>query len=181
VFGITGPDVGQLTQRLSIAFQWTTVLSQTAAWYKYAKSQYLMGWKDALLLVDTLKAPFDLASTANPALLKPVTRASRGCSGRSPSSRSAGLPPVRRTRRRRRRRRWRTPWLRRCTRRHRRRRWLEESYLGRDGAETRTSVAIRSARYVASRPTPDKRPEPHVYCQGSPRKKSPGAEVTPRS
>ena len=69
VFGITAPDVGQLTQRLSVAFQWTTLLSQTAAWYKYSKSEYLMAWKDALLLVDSLKAPFDLASTANPALL----------------------------------------------------------------------------------------------------------------
>jgi hypothetical protein len=69
VFGITAPDVGQLTQRLAVAFQWTTLLSQTAAWYKYSKSQYLMAWKDALLLVDSLKAPFDLASTANPALL----------------------------------------------------------------------------------------------------------------
>jgi hypothetical protein len=69
VFGITAPDVGQLTQRLAVAFQWTTLVAQTAAWQKYAKSQYLMGWKDALLLVDSLKAPFDLAATANPAML----------------------------------------------------------------------------------------------------------------
>jgi len=69
VFGITAPDVGQLTQRLSVAQQWTVLLSQTAAWSKYAKSQQGMAWKDALQLVDTLTPAFELASTANPALL----------------------------------------------------------------------------------------------------------------
>ena len=69
VFGITAPDLTQLVQRLNVAYQWTMLLSQTAAWYKYAKSQQGMGWKDAVLLVDALKAPFDLAVTANPALL----------------------------------------------------------------------------------------------------------------
>jgi hypothetical protein len=69
VFGITAPDVGQLTQRLSVAYDWTMLLSQTTAWYKYAKSQQGLAWKDALLLLDALKAPFSLASTANPALL----------------------------------------------------------------------------------------------------------------
>ena len=69
VFGITAPDVGQLTQRVSVAYQWTLLLSQTVAWYKYAKSQQGMAWKDALELLDTLKPPFNLASTANPALL----------------------------------------------------------------------------------------------------------------
>lgn len=69
VFGITAPDVAQVTQRLSVAYQWTMLLSQTAAWYKYAKSQQGMAWKDALPLVDSLKAPFDLAETANPAML----------------------------------------------------------------------------------------------------------------
>jgi hypothetical protein len=69
VFGITAPDVGQLTQRLDVANQWTLLLSQTAAWYKYARSQQGMAWKDALLLVDALTTPFDLAAAANPALL----------------------------------------------------------------------------------------------------------------
>ena len=69
VFGITAPDVTQLTQRLSVGSEWTTLLSQTAAWYNYTKSQQGTAWKDAMLLLDTLKSPFDLASTANPALL----------------------------------------------------------------------------------------------------------------
>ena len=69
VFGITAPDAAQLIQRLNVAYQWTMLLSQTAAWYKYAKSQQGMAWKDAVILVDALKAPFDLAAAANPALL----------------------------------------------------------------------------------------------------------------
>jgi hypothetical protein len=69
VFGITAPDVGQLTQRLSVAYDRTMLLSQTTAWYKYAKSQQGMAWKDAQLLLDALKPPFGLAATANPALL----------------------------------------------------------------------------------------------------------------
>jgi hypothetical protein len=69
VFGITAPDVGQLTRRINVAYEWTMLLSQTAAWYKYAKSQQGMAWKDAVLLLDALKPPFDLATAANPALL----------------------------------------------------------------------------------------------------------------
>jgi len=69
VFGITAPDPAQLTQRVNVAYQWTMLLSQTAAWYKYAKSQQGMAWKDAILLLDALKPPFDLAATANPAML----------------------------------------------------------------------------------------------------------------
>jgi hypothetical protein len=69
VFGITAPDVGQLTQRLGVAYDWTMLLSQTAAFYKYARSQHGMAWKEALQMIDALKPPFDLASSANPALL----------------------------------------------------------------------------------------------------------------
>jgi len=69
LFGITAPDVGQLTQRLGVAAQWATLLSQTYAWYQYVKSQQGMSWKDTVLLLDGLKAPFDLATTANPAVL----------------------------------------------------------------------------------------------------------------
>lgn len=69
VFGITAPDVAQLTQRVGIGYDWTMALSQTTAWYKYAKAQQGMAWKDAQLLLEALKAPFTLASTANPALL----------------------------------------------------------------------------------------------------------------
>jgi hypothetical protein len=69
LFGITAPDVGQLTQRLNVASQWTALLSQTSAWYKYVKSQEGMAWKDALELVFQLQTPFELASQANPALL----------------------------------------------------------------------------------------------------------------
>ena len=60
--------MNQLTQRISVAYDWTLLLSQTAAGYKYAKSQQA-AWRDARVLVDALKPPFDLASTANPAML----------------------------------------------------------------------------------------------------------------
>ncbi|HEY3819076.1 MAG TPA: hypothetical protein VGL81_18025 [Polyangiaceae bacterium] len=69
LFGITAPDLGQLSQRLGVAIQWTTLLSQSSAWFTYVKSQEGLAWKDALLLLDQLKAPFQLASQANPALL----------------------------------------------------------------------------------------------------------------
>jgi hypothetical protein len=69
VFGITAPDPGQLGQRLTIAAQWTTLLSQSSGWNTYVRSQEGMAWKDALLLMDKLKLPFQLASAANPALL----------------------------------------------------------------------------------------------------------------
>lgn len=69
LFGITAPPVDQLTQRLGVAAQWTSVLSQTTGWYKYVKSQEGMAWKDALVMVEQMKVPFQLASTANPALL----------------------------------------------------------------------------------------------------------------
>jgi hypothetical protein len=69
LFGITAPDVGQLTQRLSVATQWTTLLSQSSAWHTYVKSQEGLAWKDALELVFQLQTPFELASQVNPALL----------------------------------------------------------------------------------------------------------------
>jgi hypothetical protein len=69
VFGITAPPSGQVAQRLTVAAQWTALLSSSSGWYKYVKSQEGMAWKDALSLVDGLKVPFDLATTASPALL----------------------------------------------------------------------------------------------------------------
>jgi len=69
LFGITAPDLGQLTQRLDVALRWTTLLSQSSAWTAYVKSQEGMAWKDALLLVESLEIPFGLAAQANPALL----------------------------------------------------------------------------------------------------------------
>ena len=77
MFGITAPDVGQLTQRISVAYDWTLLLSQTSAWYQYAKSQEGTAWKDALLLLDGLKPAFNLASTANPPLLSPYPAIAR--------------------------------------------------------------------------------------------------------
>jgi hypothetical protein len=69
LFGITAPPLDELVQRLSIAGQWTSVLSQTLGWSKYVKSQEGMAWKDALEFTEKLKAPFQLATAANPALL----------------------------------------------------------------------------------------------------------------
>jgi len=68
VFGITAPDRAQLLQRVAAAAEWTAVLAQAAAWRAYVTSQEAVAWKDALLLVQALKAPFELASRASPAL-----------------------------------------------------------------------------------------------------------------
>ena len=48
-------------------------------------------------------------------------------------------------------------------------------------AERSLGVQVRrSARYSASAPTPDRRPDLKVYIQWRPRKYRPGIEVTPR-
>ena len=69
LFGITAPDAVQLTERVTVAYEWTVQTSQTAAWYRYSQSQQGTAWKDALILLEALKPPFDLAATANPGLL----------------------------------------------------------------------------------------------------------------
>ncbi|HEY6459937.1 MAG TPA: hypothetical protein VIY73_07285, partial [Polyangiaceae bacterium] len=61
VFGITAPPADQISQRLAVATEWTSVLSQTSAWSIYVKSEEATAWKDALLLVDKLKPAFQLA------------------------------------------------------------------------------------------------------------------------
>ena len=69
LFGVTAPPAAQVIARLAVAAQWTSLLSSSTAWYTYVKSQEGMAWKDALELVEKLKAPFQLASASNPALL----------------------------------------------------------------------------------------------------------------
>ena len=69
LFGITAPPADQVSARLTVAAAWTTLFASTTAWYTYVKSQQGMAWKDALELVDQLKAPFQLAAASNPALL----------------------------------------------------------------------------------------------------------------
>ena len=69
IFGITAPPSSQVSQRLTVAAQWTSLYSASTAWFTYVKSQEGMAWKDALELVEKLKAPFQLASASNPALL----------------------------------------------------------------------------------------------------------------
>ena len=69
LFGITAPPASQVSARLTVAAAWTTLFASTTAWYTYVKSQEGMAWKDALELVEKLKAPFQLAAASNPALL----------------------------------------------------------------------------------------------------------------
>jgi hypothetical protein len=69
VFGITAPDVEQVIQLVSVAYEWTILLSQTAAFYAYTRSQQAVARKGALVVLDALKPSFDLATTANPALV----------------------------------------------------------------------------------------------------------------
>ena len=70
IFGITAPPPGEIAPRLQVASDWTALLAASNAWTAYVKSQEGMAWKDALLSMESLKAPFQLASTASPALLK---------------------------------------------------------------------------------------------------------------
>jgi hypothetical protein len=69
IFGITAPSAAQLAQRLQVAAEWTALLAQSNAWVSYVKSQEGMAWKDALEVINSLKAPFQLASSANPSML----------------------------------------------------------------------------------------------------------------
>src|SRR5262249_50877729 len=66
VFGRTAPPVGNVTQALEAASQWTALLADSSDWFGYVKSQEGMAWKDTLTLVDRLKAPFELASVHDP-------------------------------------------------------------------------------------------------------------------
>ncbi len=69
LFGITAPPAAQVSARLTVAAEWTTLFASTTAWYTYVKSQEGMAWKDALELAENLKAPFQLAAASNPSLL----------------------------------------------------------------------------------------------------------------
>jgi hypothetical protein len=69
VFGQTAPPVADVAQALDAASQWTSVLADSNDWHEYVHSQEGMAWKDALALVDRLKAPFELAVAHDPTLL----------------------------------------------------------------------------------------------------------------
>jgi hypothetical protein len=69
IFGITAPPPGEIAPRLQVASDWTALLAASNAWTAYVKSQEGMAWKDALLSMESLKVPFDLASAASPAVL----------------------------------------------------------------------------------------------------------------
>jgi hypothetical protein len=98
LFGITAPPAAQVSQRLHVAAQWTSLLAQSTAWYTYVKSQEGMAWKDALELVAKLKTPFSSPP--------PATLPFSACTPRSPEclapprwSGSAPPRPARRTKR----------------------------------------------------------------------------------
>jgi hypothetical protein len=69
LFGITAPPAALVSARLSAAAGWTTLYASTIAWCEYVRSQQGVAWREALELVDELKAPFRLAAARNPALL----------------------------------------------------------------------------------------------------------------
>jgi hypothetical protein len=68
IFGITAPASTSVGQRLQVAVGWTSLLAQSNSWNSYVKSQEGMAWKDALEVMDSLKAPFQLAVTASPSM-----------------------------------------------------------------------------------------------------------------
>jgi len=69
VFGALAPDPTNLAQLLTVAAQWTGMLNDSTDWLSYVKSEEGIAWKDALVQLAALKTPFQLASTANPAML----------------------------------------------------------------------------------------------------------------
>ena len=69
VFGRTAPPVSDVSQALEASAQWTAQLADSSDWIGYVKSQEGMTWKDTLVLVDKLKAPFELAGAHDPTLL----------------------------------------------------------------------------------------------------------------
>lgn len=69
VFGMTAPDQNMLGQLLTIAWQWTSLLSSSTNWLTYVKSEEGLAWKDALVELEALKAPFQLAVTRTPTLM----------------------------------------------------------------------------------------------------------------
>jgi hypothetical protein len=68
LLGVTAPPASQVSARLTVAAEWTTLLAAATAWCTYVKSQEGMAWKDALALVDKLKTPFRLVAATRPAL-----------------------------------------------------------------------------------------------------------------
>jgi len=100
VFGITAPDRAELLRRVTAAAHWTALLAQVSAWLQYVQSQEAVAWKDALLLVQAFKAPFELASRADPGLPSRTPRprsAARRAAGPRPACRRHARPtPCRR-------------------------------------------------------------------------------------
>ncbi len=104
VFGITAPPASELSAGLSVAAQWTSVLSETTAWLQYVKSEEGTAWKDAMLLVEKMKPAFQLASAANPALHTQYPALARLLGASQVAAKRAVATKKRTTRRRRRQR-----------------------------------------------------------------------------
>ncbi len=69
VFGKTAPPAAHVASALEGASKWSTLLAASVAWMDFVKAGEGMAWKDTLTLTDRLKAPFELASANDPALL----------------------------------------------------------------------------------------------------------------
>jgi hypothetical protein len=61
VFGKTVPPQAAVEQTLTVAFQWSTLRIQLAAWLKYAASQEVAAWVDARGVTSRLAPAFALA------------------------------------------------------------------------------------------------------------------------
>jgi hypothetical protein len=109
VFGLTAPDQGMLVTLLQIAAQWTSLLTASTNWLTFVKSQSGLAWKDALVQMEALKAPFQLAVTRTPSLMsqypalgrllgaqKVVARraASTRAKGKKAGAKTAATPPA---------------------------------------------------------------------------------------
>lgn len=68
VFGMTAPPAAHVGSALDTASKWSTLLHLSTAWIDYVKAGEGMAWKDTLGLMDSLKAPFNLAAARDPSL-----------------------------------------------------------------------------------------------------------------
>lgn len=68
VFGKTAPPADHVVQAFDSVAQWSALFVATTAWFDYVRNGRAAAWEDARGLVEGLKAPFELASAADPTL-----------------------------------------------------------------------------------------------------------------
>jgi hypothetical protein len=68
VLGSSAPPASSVSNAVSVAIQWRMQRGPTEAWDAYVKAQDGIAWKEALTLLDEVKALFLIAAAKNPTL-----------------------------------------------------------------------------------------------------------------